>query len=133
MMDDLKQDARSIGRLLGDAFEQLSHLLQTEIRLAKAEFADKAAKAGMGVGLLFGGLLLMVPALVLFLITFALFLSDLGISPVTAHLLAGLLGAVGSGVLIGLGLARLKPSGLTPDTTMRQIQKDIAAAKEIAR
>jgi Putative Actinobacterial Holin-X, holin superfamily III len=132
-MSDLTQDARSISRLLGGAFEQLAQLVQTEIRLAKAELADKAAKAGMGVGLVFGGLLLMVPALVLFLIALALFLTNLGLSPVTAHLLAGAIGAGASAVLLVSGLARLKPSGLMPDTTIRQIQKDIAAAKEIAR
>ena len=132
-MSDLTQDARSISRLLGGAFEQLSQLVQTEIRLAKAELADKAAKAGMGVGLVFGGLLLMVPALVLFLIALALFLTNLGLSPVTAHLLAGAIGAGASAVLLVSGLARLKPSGLMPDTAIRQIQKDIAAAKEVAR
>jgi hypothetical protein len=132
-MSDLTQDARSISRLLAGAFEQLAQLVQTEIRLAKAELADKAAKAGMGVGLVFGGLLLMVPALVLFLIALALFLINLGLSPVTAHLLAGAIGAGASAVLLVSGLARLKPSGLMPDTTIRQIQKDIAAAKEVAR
>jgi hypothetical protein len=132
-MTDLRSDARSISRLLGDAFEQLSQLVQTEIRLARAELADKAAQAGVGVGLLFGGLLFMVPALVLFLIALALFLTGRGMSPVAAHLLAGLAGAAISGLLIMAGLARLKPSSLTPDTTIRQVQKDIAAAKEIAR
>jgi pilus assembly protein TadC len=128
-MTDLRNDARSISRLLGDAFDQLSQLIQTEIRLARAELADKAARAG----LVFGGLLLMVPALVLFLMALALFLIEVGLSAVTAHLLAGLLGAVASGLLIVAGLGRLKPSGLTPDITIRQVRKDIAAAKEIAR
>jgi uncharacterized membrane protein YqjE len=132
-MTDLRNDARSISRLLGDAFDQLSQLIQTEIRLARAELADKAARAGMGAGLVFGGLLLMVPALVLFLMALALFLIEVGLSAVTAHLLAGLLGAVASGLLIVAGLGRLKPSGLTPDITIRQVRKDIAAAKEIAR
>jgi pilus assembly protein TadC len=132
-MTDLRTDARSISRLLGDAFEQLSQLVQTEIRLARAELADKAAQAGVGVGLLFGGLLFMIPALVLFLIALALFLTGFGLSPVNAHLLAGLAGAAISGALIMAGFARLKPSSLTPDTTIRQVQKDIAAAKEIVR
>jgi hypothetical protein len=132
-MTDLRTDARSISRLLGDAFEQLSQLVQTEIRLARAELADKAAQAGVGIGLLCGGLLFMIPALVLFLIALALLLTGFGLSPVTAHLLAGLAGAAISGILVMMGLARLKPSSLTPDTTIRQVQKDIAAAKEIAR
>jgi len=132
-MTDLRTDARSISRLLGDAFEQLSQLFQTEIRLARAELADKAAQAGVGAGLLFAGLLVMMPALVLLLIALALFLTGFGLSPVTAHLLSGLAAAVISGVLMIIGLARLKPSSLSPDTTIRQVQKDIAAAKEIVR
>jgi len=132
-MSDLRTDARSISRLLGDAVEQLSQLVQTEIRLARAELADKATSAGIGVGLLFGGLLLIVPALVLFLMGLALFLVQQGMSPVTAHVLAGLVGAAIGGVLIAVGLQRLKPSSLTPDITIRQVKKDIAAAKEIAR
>jgi hypothetical protein len=132
-MADIRSDARSISRLLGDAFEQLSLLVQTEIRLARAELADKATRAGTGVGLVFGGLLLMVPALVLFLMALAQFFTGLGLSPVTAHFLSGLVGAALSAVLIMVGLNRLKPSELTPDVTIRQVQKDIAAAKEIAR
>jgi Putative Actinobacterial Holin-X, holin superfamily III len=132
-MSDIRSDARSISRLLGDAFEQLSLLIQTEIRLARVELADKATRAGMGAGLVFGGLLLMVPALVLFLMALAQFLTGLGLSPVTAHSLAGLVGAAFSAVLIMVGLNRLNPSELTPDVTIRQVQKDIAAAKEIAR
>ena len=85
------------------------------------------------MGMVFGGMLLMVPALVLFLIALALFLTNQGMSPVAAHLLAGVIAAGASAVLIVSGLSRLKPSALTPDTTIRQIQKDIAAAKEIAR
>jgi uncharacterized membrane protein YqjE len=132
-MSDLQTDARSISRLLGDAFEQLSQLVQTELRLARAELADKAARAGMGVGLLFGGLLLIVPAVVLFLLALALFLAQQGMSPVAAHVLAGVVGAILGGVLIIMGLARLKPSSLTPETTIRQIQKDVAAARDMAR
>jgi hypothetical protein len=132
-MTDLTKDARSIARLLGDAFDQLSLLVQTEIRLAKAELADKAARAGTGIALLFSGVLFLVPVLVVFMIAFALFLVGRGMSPVTAHVLAGIFGAAISAALIITGLGRLKPSALTPDKTIAQVQKDLAAAKEIAR
>jgi len=132
-MNDLRTDARSISRLLGDAFEQLSQLVQTEIRLARAELADKAAQAGTGVGMVFGGMLLMAPALVLFLMALAVFFIQHGMSPVGAHLLSGVIAAAAGAGLIFAGLSRLKPSSLTPDTTIRQVQKDIAAAKEMAR
>jgi tetrahydromethanopterin S-methyltransferase subunit F len=129
----LRTDAYSISRLLGDAVEQLSQLIQTEIRLARAELADKATKAGIGAGMVFGGMLLIVPALVLFLMALALFLVSLGLSPITAHFLAGVIGAAAGGALIAVGLQRLKPSSLTPDTTIRQVRKDITAAKEMVR
>ena len=132
-MSELRTDAHSISRLLGDAVEQLSQLIQTEIRLARAELADKATKAGIGAGMVFGGMLLIVPALVLFLMALALFLVSLGLSPITAHFLAGVVGAVAGGALIAVGLQRLKPSSLTPDTTIRQVRKDITAAKEMVR
>src|ERR1700730_10024890 len=103
-MTDLHNDARSISRPFCYAVEQLSQLVQTEIRLARAEFADKAAQAGVGVGLLFGGVLFMIPALVLVLIALALLLTGFGMSPVVAHLLAGVVGAVISVVLIMVGL-----------------------------
>ena len=105
-MSDLRTDARSISRLLGDAFEQLSQLVQTEIRLARAELADKAARAGTGVGMVFGGMLLMVPALVLFLIALAIFFVQQGMSPVAAHLLSGVIAAAASAALIFSGLDR---------------------------
>ena len=79
------------------------------------------------------GMLLMVPALVLFLIALAIFFIQQGMSPVAAHLLSGVIAAAASAALIFAGLSRLKPSSLTPDTTIRQVQKDIAAAKEMAR
>lgn len=132
-MTDLRGDARSISRLLGDAFEQLSDLLQTEIRLARVELTDKATQAATGAGLVFGGCLLMIPALVLLLIAFALFLVQQNVSPVVAHFIAGVVGAGLSGVLLMLGLARLKPSKLTPNATLDQVQSDVATAKELAR
>src|SRR5690242_19362270 len=132
-MTDLRTEAHSISRLLGDAVEQLSQLIQTEIRLARAELADKATKAGIGAGMVFGGMLLIVPALVMFLMELALLLVHWGMSPILSHFLAGVVGLVLGGALIMVGLQRLKPSALTPDTTIRQVRKDITAAKEMVR
>jgi len=70
---------------------------------------------------------------VLFLIALAIFFIQQGMSPVAAHLLSGVIAAAASVALVFSGLSRLKPSSLTPDTTIRQVQKDIAAAKEMAR
>src|SRR3954471_12690350 len=121
-MTQITDDVRSIARLFGDAVENLSKLIQTEIQLARTEITEKATKAGMGAGMLLGAMLLLVPALVLFLIALAIWLNQLGLSPVTAHLLSGCVALVISAVLASVGLSRLKPESLAPRTTMSEVR-----------
>src|SRR5690242_2193897 len=130
-MTQIADDMRSIARLFGDALETLSKLIQTEVQLAKAEVTQKAAKAGVGIGVLFGAMLLLVPALVLFLIAIAIWLEQLGLSPVVAHLLSGCLALVGSAILAMVGMSRLKPEALKPEVTISEVRRDVAAAKEM--
>ena len=130
-MTQIADDMRSIARLFGDALETLSKLIQTEVQLAKAEVTQKAAKAGVGIGMLFGAMLLLVPALVLFLIAIAIWLEQLGLSPVVAHLLSGCLALVGSAILAMVGMSRLKPESLKPEVTISEVRRDMAAAKEM--
>ncbi|TMJ04914.1 MAG: phage holin family protein [Alphaproteobacteria bacterium] len=130
-MTQIGEDVRSISRLFGDALENLSKLLRTEIQLARAEISEKASQAAVGAGMLVGALFLLTPALVLFLIAFAIWLTQLGLSPVTAHFIAGCLALLASAALALVGAARLKPSALTPQVTIREVKQDIAAAKEM--
>ena len=132
-MSNIDHDGRSIPELFSDAFAQLAKLVQNEISLARAEITDKASQAATGVGFVFAGLMLMVPALVLFGIALAIYLTQIGLSPVIAHLLSGGIAVVASGALIFAGLGRLKPASLAPQVTLQQVEKDVAAAKEIVR
>jgi hypothetical protein len=130
-MTQIAEDVRSISRLFGDALENLSKLLRTEIQLARAEISEKASQAAVGAGMLVGALFLLTPALVLFLIAFAIWLGQLGLSPVTAHFLSGCVALIASGALAFAGASRLKPSALKPQVTIREVNKDVAAAKEM--
>ena len=130
-MTQIAEDVRSISRLFGDALENLSKLLRTEIQLARAELSEKASQAAVGAGMLVGALFLLTPALVLFLIAFAIWLGQLGLSPVTAHFLSGCVALVASAVLAFVGASRLKPSALAPKVTIREVKQDVAAAKEM--
>jgi len=131
-MTQIAEDVRSISRLFGDALDNLSKLIRTEIQLARAEITEKASSAAVGIGMLFGALLLLVPCLVLFLIAFAIWLTHLGLSPVTAHFLSGCIALLLSAGLAFLGSSRLKPSALKPKVTIREVERDVAAAKEMA-
>ena len=80
-----------------------------------------------------GAAVLCIPVLVVLLIALALWLTQVGLSPVTAHLASAACGAVISIILAMIGMSYLKPENLKPKVTMRQVEEDIATAKELAR
>jgi len=131
-MAQLTDDMRSISRLFGDALDTLSKLIQTELRLARAEMSAKASQAAVGIGLLAGAMMLVVPGIVLFLIALAVWLIGLGLPAPAAYALSGLIAIVVAGVLAAVGMARLKPAALAPRVTMDEVRQDISAAKEMA-
>lgn len=129
----LSDDLNVIPKLFGDAVEQLGKLVQNEAELARAELSQKLAQAGIGAAFVGLAGLFSVPVLVLLLIAFALWLTQLGFAPVTAHLLAAAAGAVVALILGLMGMSYLKPANLKPRVTMREVERDIATAKELVR
>jgi len=129
----LSNDVRSIPALFGDAIEHLGKLVHNEVQLARAEMSEKVAQAGMGVAYVAAAGVLMIPVLVVLLLTLALWLNDMGLSLVISHLLAAAIGAVVSVILGVVGLNRFKPEKLTPTVTIQQVERDVAAAKELAK
>ena len=129
----LSNDLNAIPRLFGDAVEQLGKLVQNEVQLARAELAQKMTQASIGAAYVTGAAILSIPVLVVLLIAMALWLTQLGLSPVVAHLAAAACGAVISVILAMVGMSHLKPENLKPKVTMRQVERDITTAKEMAR
>jgi hypothetical protein len=129
----LSGDLHSIPRLFGDAVEQLGKLVQNEVQLARAEVSQKITEAGIGLGYIAGACVLAIPVLVVLLIALALWLVQLGLSPVAAHFIVAAAGALISIVLAMVGMRRLKPENLKPKVTMDQVERDVATAKELAR
>jgi hypothetical protein len=129
----LSDDLHTIPRLFGDAVEQLGKLVQNEAQLARAEISQKIAQAGIGAAYVIGAAILGIPVLVVLLIALALWLGELGLSPPLAHLAAAACGAAISAVLAVIGMSYLKPKDLKPKVTIRQVERDIATAKELAR
>src|ERR1700676_1017339 len=129
----LSNDVRSIPALFGDAIEQLGKLVHNEVQLARAEISEKVTQAGMGVAYVAAAGVLMIPALVVLLLTLALWLNDMGLSLVISHLIAAAIAAVLSVILGVVALTRSKPEKLTPTVTIQQVERDVAAAKELAK
>jgi hypothetical protein len=129
----LSDDFNAIPKLFGDAVEQLGKLVQDEAQLARAELSQKITQAGIGAAYVAGAAVLCIPVLVLLLITLAIWFTQLGLSPVFAHLASALIGAVGSGVLAAVGLSYFRADNLKLKVTLQQVRRDVTTAKELAR
>ena len=124
-------EERTITELVSDAANQFSKLIRNEVAIARAELAGKASEAATGVGLLMGGALLLIPPLVLLLMALAAWLVELGLRASLSNLIAGALGLVVSAVLAWVGMTKLKPEYLKPQRTINELERDVAAVKEL--
>jgi membrane protein implicated in regulation of membrane protease activity len=123
-------DNRSISVLFADALTQFSHLIRTELQLARAEISQKATQAMAGISLLALAGIVLVPTLVVIFIGVAALLVERGLSPSTANFIAGGVGLVVTLILYVAGSARLKANQLVPEKTIHQLQQDAAAVKQ---
>ena len=126
-------DLHAIPRLIGDAVEQLGKLVQNEAQLARAELTEKAAQVGIGACFIAAAAAFAIPVLVLLMIALAMWLSAaFALTAATAHLISAGIGAVMALILGVTGMSYLKPENLKPKVTIRQVERDIETAKEMA-
>jgi len=126
-------DQRTVAELASNVVNEFTKLISNEMAIARAELSAKATEAALGAGFLVGGALLLIPAMVLLLMALAAWLVELGLSASVANLLAGVVGLLISGALAYIGKTKLSPEHLKPKHTMREIERDIAAAKDTTR
>jgi hypothetical protein len=129
----LGDNMRTVPELFTSAVSQLADLARTEGQLARAEISEKMTLATTGLGLIVGGAILLMPALVVLLEAAVAALVDNGIAPYWAALIVG-----GAGLLLGLillliGVSRLRAGKLVPDKTIQQLQRDAATARSQVR
>src|SRR5690348_368549 len=102
-----KSDFQTISALAGDALSQFAKLFQNEVDLAKAELGDKLQKAGVALGFVAGGAILVIPGLVMALFALSAALIAAGWSQPLSYLLSAILAFVIAGVLFAVGVNRL--------------------------
>jgi hypothetical protein len=124
---------RGIPQLLGDALSQFTKLFQNEIDLAKAELGEKARQVGIAVGLLAGGAVLVIPALVMALLALSAALISAGWSQPLSYLASAILALLLAAALVAFGLNRLEARKLAPTETLRQFDKDKETVKGMVR
>ncbi|MCK1463526.1 hypothetical protein M2175_007054 [Bradyrhizobium elkanii] len=124
---------RAISTLLGDTMSQSAKLFQNEIDLAKAEVGDKLQKLGGALGLIAGGAVLVIPAIVMALFALSAALVSAGWSQPVSYLTSAFIAAVIAAVLFAVGIKRLDMRNLAPQETIGQLEKDKDTMKGMVR
>jgi hypothetical protein len=123
-------EKRTVFNLVASVIDESVHLLQTELRLVRAEINDKISKlAGAGTVLAAGGVAALA-ALFLLLQALVRWLSVAGLPDQWGYLIVGVVVAIIAGGLLASGLKRLNSTTLVPEKTFEQIRADVAAVKE---
>ncbi len=117
----LADNTRSVPELFTSVVSQLADLVRTEGHLARAEISEKMTLAATGLGLIVGGAILLMPALVVLLEAAVAALVDNGIAPYWAALIVG-----GACFVLGLILLLIGVSWL-------RAQRDAATARSQVR
>jgi uncharacterized membrane protein YqjE len=124
---------RSIADVLRDVITQVTTLLRKETELARVELSENVSRAAIGLGLIVGGAVLLIPALVILLEAAVAALEQNGMRPAEATAIVGGCALVLGFILVAIGISRLRVKSLMPNKTMQQLQQDAAAAKQQMR
>jgi hypothetical protein len=124
---------RSVPEIISDLFSQLTTLLRKEAHLARAEMSENMVSVARGLGLIVGGAVLLIPALVILLEAAVAGLTQgYGMASYWSALLIGggvlILGVI----LLLVGISRLKIENIMPSKTVHQLQRDASVAKQQA-
>jgi hypothetical protein len=133
MTDDERARSRSLVALISDLPRLLIDLLKAELAHLKAEFAEKAKYAGVGIGLLAGA-----AGFIFFALGTLVAAAILGLAVVLPGWLSALIVFVAllllAGVLILLGVASFKKmNGVAPSETIDSIKEDTEAFKGMGK
>ena len=124
---------RSVPELLSSVFRQLAELMRTEGMLARTEMSEKMSHMGTGLGLLVGGAILAMPALVILMSAAVAALIENGWAPYWASFLIGGLSLLLGLLLFSLGANWLRAGNLIPDRTLQQLRYDANAARNASQ
>jgi uncharacterized membrane protein YqjE len=125
-----RDSSRPLTSLLTAAVSEVAYLLQTEIRLAKAELSEKLSNAANGGAMIGAAAILLLAGLFILLLATVRWLEIAGLPDQWGLLLVGgVVVAIGVGLILR-GASNLKGSALVPRRTIEQVRADFLTAKE---
>jgi hypothetical protein len=124
---------RTIPELLAGVANDFTSLIRKETQLARVEMSEKIGDFAVGIGLLVGGSVLLIPALVILFDAAVAGLVVAGIASAWAALIIGGIVLLIGFVLLWLGINRLKAARPIPTRTIGQLERDAEVAKSQMR
>ena len=124
---------QSMAELIRQASEQTATLVRQELRLAQLELTEKGKRAGLGVGLVGTGTLLLLTGLAVLLVAVILALA-LVVPPWASALIVAVVLLVVAGVLALTGKKQVdQASPPVPEETMASTRRDVDEVKQRGR
>ena len=128
-----RDSTRPLVSVVTHVASDLAYLVQTEIRLARAEIGEKlSAVSNAGTYLAVAGVIALCGLMVL-LFDIAQWLAVAGMPLEWGLLIVAIVTLAIGGMLAIIGVNRLKGSALVPTRTLEQMREDYAVAKEHVR
>jgi Putative Actinobacterial Holin-X, holin superfamily III len=122
--------ARPLTSVLTQVVSEVAYLLQTEIRLARAEISEKLSRAANGGAMLGIAAILSLCGLFVLLLGAVRWLEIAGVPDQWGMLIVGGAALLIAIVLALVGARNLKGSALKPERTIEQVRAAFSIAKE---
>jgi len=123
---------RSFSDVLEDIVANVQGIIRSEVRLAKAEIKEETTKAGRAATVLGSGAVLGLYALG-FLLVAAFFGLEFFLPAWAAALILAVFIGVIAGIMVMLGMSRMKQVNPRPEKTIQTVKEDIEWAKHPMR
>jgi len=120
---------RGIGTVFSELIGEIGALVRNEIRLAKAEVAEKLRSMAIGLVLTMAGLFLLILALVFLLQAAVGGLMLLGLNFALASLVVAVVAILVAGAVAWFGISLLKVGRISESKTAQQIKRDAATVR----
>ncbi len=124
-------DRKSTSGLVSEAVALITGLVRKEMDLVRAELSENATKAGVAVGMIVGGVVVILVALHVLSAALVAGLAEvLEISPGWSALIVGGIYLLIAIIMVRKGTNDLKATSLAPSRTIKSVQQDATALKE---
>lgn len=126
----MTSDQPTVFHAVGETVARATELIQLEIRLAKAELAEKSVHLKAGLAAILVGSVIVTVGLFMLAQALVVLLIGLGLTPLAATLIVAAVFSAAGIALIAGGRKELDAGTLTPQRTLDDLERDRALVKE---